>query len=143
MTRYIFCILLGAFLMLGISSTLNKDMEESRIETGTAANIQPSAERVLSESEAIIQQSYKGNSAVNYEGYNCKTNNGILGSSILFRTIPPSKILKSNPTTLAIQTLSSLDSLLPEKNWTNLSFYTNLTRDSYRYYIYTLNRILI
>lgn len=142
MARYIFCILLGVFLMLGINSVLNKDAQEFRIKTGTATSIQHYIGPDQCDFEAI-QPSEKGDQAVNNQGYSCKANCGIPGTLISSRTIHPSKILRFNPTTLAILALSSLNSQLPEKTWTNPSFDTNLTKFSYRYYIYTLGRILI
>ena len=129
--------------MLGIHSELNKESQKFRIETGTATSIQSLAEPDYFDSEAFIQQSCKENRTVNNEGYNYKTNSGILGAPILSRTIPFVKTLKTNPTSHTIQILSSLNSQLPEHNWTSPLSYTNLTKYSYRYYIYTLKRILI
>lgn len=143
MIRYLFCILLGVFLMLGIGSVLNEDVNKFQSETGTTTYIQGYAESDGCDSEVMIQQSYKENREVADEGYRCKSNNGILGHSFLSHTIPPSKILKINPTTLAIQILSSINSQLLKKSWTNASLDIYSTKSSYRYYVYTLGHMLI
>lgn len=143
MMKYIVCILLGAFLLLGLHSVSNKDRQESRTKTGTTLNLQYHPGSYYSESEVVSQQSCKETRTVNNEGYNCKNSNAILGNSLSSRTLPPSKTLKLNPTIIALQVLRSLNSQFPYQNRTSLSAYTNLTKYSHRYYIYTLRRILI
>lgn len=143
MMKYIVCILLGAFLLLGLYSVPNKDRQESRTKTGTTLNLQYHPECYYSESEVVIQQSCKENRTVNNEGYNYKHNNAILGNTLSSRTLPPSKTLKLNPAIVSIQISRALNSQLPNQNQTNLSAYTNLSKNSYRYYIYTLRHILI
>lgn len=118
MTKYILCILLGTFLMLGIHSVPDKNAQETRIETGAAMDVQHFSEPNHCDPLAVMQQS-------------------------LSRTISPSKVLKFSPTSLMIRILSALNPQLSDKSWTNLTFDTNLTRNSNRYYIYTLERILI
>lgn len=143
MMRYIVCIMLGAFLMLGINSVLKKDKQEFWTKTGTKIEIQYHSEYYRPEFKEISQQPSKECRTVDNEGYCCKTNNGILGSFISLRTIPPFKTFRVNPTSAAIHILSSLNSLLSEKYWFRPSFYTNLFKYSNRYYIYALRRILI
>lgn len=118
MTKYMLCILLGTFLMLGIHSVPSNSAQETRIETGAATDVQYFSEPNHCDPQAVMQQS-------------------------LSRTFPPLKILKFSPTSLIIRILSAFNPQLPDKDWINLSFDTNLTRNSNRYYIFTLERMLI
>ena len=61
----------------------------------------------------------------------------------LSRTTSLSKILRFNVSSVTIRILSSLKYQFPKEKWTGLPYYTNLTKFSYRYYVYTLGRILI
>lgn len=118
MLKYIICILLGTFLMWGIDSVPDKDVQESRIETGATVDVQHFSIPNHCEAQAVMQPG-------------------------LTRTITPLKVLKFNPTSLTTHILRALNSQLSVKDRANLAFKTNITRYSYRYYIYTLERMLI
>ena len=132
MAKYIFCILFGIFLIWGCNLVPDKELQEFRTEAGTTA---------------VVKQSGKENNSFQegkYDGkYDCNIANSILGNSLLSRTTSLSKILRFNVSSVTIRILSSLKYQFPKEKWTGLPYYTNLTKFSYRYYVYTLGRILI
>ena len=97
--------------------------------------------------QSVVKQSGKENNSFQegkYDGkYDCNIADGILGNSLLSRTTSLSKILRFNVSSVTIRILSSLKYQFPKEKWTGLPYYTNLTKFSYRYYVYTLGRILI
>ena len=113
MAKYIFCILFGIFLIWGCNLVPDKELQEFRTEAGTTT----------------------------IQSHNIA--DGILGNSLLSRTTSLSKILRFNVSSVTIRILSSLKYQFPKEKWTGLPYYTNLTKFSYRYYVYTLGRILI
>ena len=130
MTKYIFCILFSIFLIWGCSLIPDKELQEFRTEAGTTAK--------QSGKEKSFFQAGK------YDGkYDCNIADGILGNSLLSRTTYFSKILRFSVSSVTIRILSSLKYQFPKEKWTGLPYYTNLTKFSYRYYVYTLGRILI
>ena len=146
MTKYIFCILFGIFLIWGCSLIPDKELQEFRTEAGTTA-IQSHTQLQNYRSKAVVKQSGKEKSffqAGKYDGkYDCNIADGILGNSLLSRTTSVSKILRFSVSSVTIRILSSLKYQFPKEKWTGLAYYTNLTKFSYRYYVYTLGRILI
>ena len=146
MTKYIFCILFGIFLIWGCSLIPDKELQEFRTEAGTTA-IQSHTQLQNYRSKTVVKQSGKEKSffqAGKYDGkYDCNTADGILGNSLLSRTTSVSKILRFSVSSVTIRILSSLKYQFPKEKWTGLPYYTNLTKLSYRYYVYTLGRILI
>lgn len=146
MIKYILCILLGVILSSGLSPVSDKDSQESRFEAG-AVGIQSYTQSNYHVAKAIVKQSYEANSSFGDEKCNGKCNyknsDGIPGSSFFSRNLPPSKTLRFNAASVAILLLSSFQSQLSEVKRTEISSYTNFTKLSYRYYVYTLGRILI
>lgn len=140
--KCIFCILLGIFLISGLNSVPDKEVQEFRAEAGTV-EIQSYTESNYHVAEVVVKQSCEENNSVIDGMYNCKISDGVPGNSFLPRNFPLSKILRFNAASIAIQKLSSLKSQLPEVRWAGLSIHTNLSKYSYRNYIYTLECILI
>jgi hypothetical protein len=146
MAKYIFCILFGIFLIWGCNLVPDKELQEFRTEAGTTT-IQSHNKSQSYRSKAVVKQSGKENNSFQegkYDGkYDCNIADGILGNSLLSRTTSLSKILRFNVSSVTIRILSSLKYQFPKEKWTGLPYYTNLTKFSYRYYVYTLGRILI
>ena len=146
MAKYIFCILFGIFLIWGCNLVPDKELQEFRTEAGTTT-IQSHNKSQSYRSKAVVKQSGKENNSFQegkYDGkYDCNIADGILGNSLLARTTSLSKILRFNVSSVTIRILSSLKYQFPKEKWTGLPYYTNLTKFSYRYYVYTLGRILI
>ena len=128
MAKYIFCILFGIFLIWGCNLVPDKELQEFRTEAGTTT--------IQSHNKSFQEGKYDGK-------YDCNIADGILGNSLLSRTTSLSKILRFNVSAVTIRILSSLKYQFPKEKWTGLPYYTNLTKFSYRYYVYTLGRILI
>ena len=86
MTKYIFCILFGIFLIWGCSLIPDKELQEFRTEAGTTA-IQSHTQLQNYRSKAVVKQSGKEKSffqAGKYDGkYDCNIADGILGNSLL------------------------------------------------------------
>ena len=143
MTKYILCVFLGAFLMLGFNHILNEDLQAFRTETGSI-DVQPYEKSNDCVSMPEARQLFcTGNSSIKLETCNYTVSYGIIGSFFFSRPLSSFKILKLNTSTTAIQMLSSLDSQFLMKKWNRYLYDTNPTKDSYRYFIYTLKRILI
>lgn len=77
------------------------------------------------------------------ESYDNQTDDVSIGNNFSFRCTSPSKILRNNTTSIIARIVKSLKILLPEEKTTSFSFSINPFNFSYRYYIYTLRRILI
>ena len=136
----------GIFLIWGCNLVPDKELQEFRTEAGTTT-IQSHNKSQSYRSKAVVKQSGKENNSFQegkYDGkYDCNIADGILGNSLLSRTTSLSKILRFNVSSVTIRILSSLKYQFPKEKWTGLPYYTNLTKFSYRYYVYTLGRILI
>lgn len=143
MTKYILCVLLGAFLMLGFNHVLNQDLQEFRTETGSKdvqSYNKPDDCVSMPVSKLLFSTE---NPSIRHETANYTVSDGIIGSFFFSRTFSPSKTLKLNTSATVVKILSCLDSNFPEKKWNRFAYDTNPTKDSYRYFIYTLKRILI
>ena len=77
------------------------------------------------------------------ESYDNQTDDVSIGNNFSFRCNSPSKILRNNTASIIERIVKSLKILLPEEKTTSFSFSINPFNFSYRYYIYTLRRILI
>lgn len=142
MMKYIFFISLGIFLMLGVSSVPNKDLQEFRSAIGTIATESLSLASKISIQE-VCKKDYQLKENSHSGRYSYETGDGVLANSLLSRSYFIPKTLKITPSSAAIQILSSFKTQLPEEKWTAFSYETNSTKHSYRYYTYTLGRILI
>lgn len=147
MMKYIFCMLLGIFLISVLHSVFNKELQEFQTEMGsmdTSLSYNQSNHQI---SESTTHQDCNANhSSCKKEfnkNYSYNINKGLSGSSLSYRGLSSPKILRFNASTLAILTLSSLIAQQPKDNNKKLFLYTNITKQTYRYYIYTLGRILI
>lgn len=139
-------MLLGAFTMLGIYTILTEDMRGGRVETGTSKDIQYPGETISDGSGAFIRQSfdYKGcNRGSDHEGISCNASKGVLRNIGSPNALILSKIVRCNPGSQGALSPNSPDKPLPAKNRIIPMPQTNLTKYSYRYYIYFLRRILI
>lgn len=146
MIKYILCILLGVVLTSGLGTISDQDSQRSRTEVGTVG-LESCTQSNYQVSGTVVKQSSKENSSVGDEKcngkYNCKISDGVPGSPFYSRTLPPTKNLRFNASSTVIQILSSFKSQLSQVKRTELSSYVNPTKSSYRYYVYTLGRILI
>lgn len=134
MAKYIVCMLLGALLMLGVVPTPDKELQGFLTEIGTT-NIQPDHNlTTLSESEAY---------SIDNQGYTHDIGEVIPVSPISVRSMTPFKLLRFNQAISVVQKLSTLDSDLARKRWKAYPSDTSLTQNSYRYFVYTLKRLLI
>ena len=147
MTKYIFCILFSIFLIWGCSLIPDKELQEF----GQKPVLQlynPIPNYRIIDLKAVVKQSGKEKSffqAGKYDGkYDCNIADGILGNSLLSRTTYFSKILRFSVSSVTIRILSSLKYQFPKEKWTGLPLlYKSHQILSYRYYVYTLGRILI
>lgn len=145
MTKYIFCILACAFLVLGLSNVSDKDLQGFQKETEISSNyMQYAAESSCLISSADLNKSSKvSHSRFVDETSNCKVSDCIFDNISFPRSIVPFKNLKFNTNTVIIQILSSLNVLLPENRLGHTDLDVNYTKYSCKYYVYTLAHILI
>ena len=122
MTKYIFCILACAFLVLGFSNVSDKDLQGFQKETEIRVNdMQYKVESCCCVSSAgFDKSSKKSHSQFVDETSNCKVSDCIFDNISFPRSIVPFKNLKFNTNTVIIQILSSLNVQLPE-NKTHLT----------------------
>ncbi|HJD77165.1 hypothetical protein [Bacteroides reticulotermitis] len=142
MMKYIFFISLGLFLMLGVSSVPNKDLQGVRSTIGTIATESLSHASKISIQE-VCKKDYQLKEDSHYGRYSYETGDGVLANSLLSRSYFTPKTLKITPSSAVIQILSAFKTQLPEEKWTAFSYEINPLKYSYRYYIYTLGRMLI
>ena len=145
MTKYIFCILACAFLVLGFSNVSDKDLQGFQKETEIRVNdMQYKVESCCCVSSAgFDKSSKKSHSQFVDETSNCKVSDCIFDNISFPRSIVPFKNLRFNTNTAIIQILSSLNTLLPEERLSHTCFDVNYTKYSCKYYVYTLAHILI
>ena len=119
MTKYIFCILACAFLVLGFSNVSDKDLQGFQKETEIRVNdMQYKVESCCCVSSAgFDKSSKKSHSQFVDETSNCKVSDCIFDNISFPRSIVPFKNLKFNTNTVIIQILSSLNVMLPENRW--------------------------
>lgn len=146
MMRCIFCILLGILLISVLHSVPDKERQKIQTESGvTGTSSYSQSNHQFSESadeQSYTTKSSTYNNSCN-KGYDYSINNGILGSSFSYRGLSSSNAFRFSISTITILILSFLTVQLPKATNGKLSFYINPTKLSYRYYIYTLKRILI
>ena len=75
--------------------------------------------------------------------YNCLADAGCIGNTFSLRHASCSKLLRRNPDFIAAKVARTLKTLLPEEKTTSFPFTFHPHKISYRYYVYTLRRILI
>ena len=146
MMKYVCCSLFGVFLLLGIFSILNKDKEQKimKQDDDITLNMQCNDLFHSIKSEAVIQLSFGKKLNINRTSCHYNGQEGILGGRfILSRSYYPCKILKTNLSVLNARISDFFNSRIIGKSWIFLSFYTNQTQFSCRYYIYMLGHILI
>ena len=145
MTKYIFCILACAFLVLGFSNVSNKELQGFQKETEVPAiDMQYNAGANCSVSSAGFDKSCKDTHSLLTDGtYGSKVSDCIFDNISFPRSIVPFKNLKFNTNTVIIQILSSLNVMLPENRLGHTGLDVNYTKYSCKYYVYTLAHILI
>lgn len=146
MMKYVYCILLGVFLISGGYLVTDQALPEFRSSITGTVNVQSRVQHEY-DAKTIIKQSDKENSfhpkKESHRNFSCELGDGISGYSFSLRTISPSKTLRAHIPSITIRMLSSLKTQLPEKSGAASTHCTNPTKYSYRYYVYTLGRILI
>lgn len=145
MIKYIFCILVCAFLILGFSNVSDKELQGFQKETEISDNdMQYTAESCCCVSSAGFDKSGKySHSQFVDETSNCKVSDCIFDNTSFSRSIVPFKNMKFNTNTVIIQRLSSLNALLPENRLGHIGLDVNYSKYSCKYYVYTLAHILI
>ena len=128
MTKYIFCILACAFLVLGFSNVSDKDLQGFQKETEIRVNdMQYKVESCCCVSSAgFDKSSKKSHSQFVDETSNCKVSDCIFDNISFPRSIVPFKNLKFNTNTVIIQILSSLNVQLPENRLGHMSITLNI-----------------
>lgn len=131
MAKYIFYILLGLFLISKFAST------SSCVEGYKAPYTITEAEFCLS--EADVKQCKKETGGEHYSCWN--DIGGPVANS--FRCTTPSKLLRPHSSFTAAKIVRSIKILLPDEKTTSFPFNFNPFKTSYRYYVYTLRRIIV
>jgi len=146
MTKYMFCILVSALLLLGLHDTFQEEALESQTKTeATVKDMQTFAKHHRQALTNIRAQSrnnchrqiFRNGSSTS------KINEGILNSIVFLRNTFPLRIHKYDSSEINIETFSSLHFLVSEKERRFFFPITNSIKYSLRYYIYTLRHILI
>lgn len=133
MAKYIFHILLGLFLMSEYAS-VPIDAEEYKLPCTIKG-----AEFSFVEAGAWLCQKSDCK-----KDYSCQADTGNAGNSISFRCVSPSKFLRSDSFFTTSRMARTFKNLLSEKTTTaTFPFNTSPLKVSYRYYVYTLRRILV
>ena len=119
MTKYIFCILACAFLVLGFSNVSNKELQGFQKKTETSSNdMRYEAVSCCCVSSAGFDKPGKdSHSQFVDETSTCNVSGCIFDNISFPRSIVPFKNLKFNTNTVIIQILSSLNVMLPEKRY--------------------------
>ena len=145
MTKYIFCILACAFLVLGFSNVSNKELQGFQKKTETSSNdMRYEAVSCCCVSSAGFDKPGKdSHSQFVDETSTCNVSDCIFDNISFPRSIVPFKNLKFNTNTVIIQILSSLNVILPENRLGHAGLDVNYTKYSCKYYVYTLAHILI
>ena len=138
MVKYIFYMLLGLFLISKVVS-VSGDIEECET-LHAIVDTQHHPEKWHTLSEKFLNHYEAG---IQCESYDNQTDDVSIGNNFSFRCNSPSKILRNNTASIIARIVKSLKILLPEEKTTSFSFSINPFNFSYRYYIYTLCRILI
>lgn len=138
MVKYIFYMLLGVFLISKVVS-VSGDIEECET-LHAIVDTQHHPEKWHTLSEKFLNHYEAG---MQCESYDNQTDDVSIGNNFSFRCTSPSKILRNNTASIIARIVKSLKILLPEEKTTSFSFSINPFNFSYRYYIYTLRRILI
>lgn len=142
MTRYIVYILSGLFLVLGFNHFLNQEMQKLRADTGMVtmwSSVEP----------GHVSLTTAGGQFCNYQqaakekGYFPETSEGILGNAFSYRSMSFSKTLKVSPTPTCMRRFSLLEFRYSDKKQNVCSPDVRLDRNSYRYFVFTLGRMLI
>ena len=138
MVKYIFYMLLGLFLISKVVS-VSGDIEECET-LHAIVDTQHHPEKWHTLSEKFLNHYEAG---IQCESYDNQTDDVSIGNNFSFRCNSPSKILRNNTASIIARIVKSLKILLPEEKTTSFSFSINPFNFFYRYYIYTLRRILI
>ena len=119
MAKCIFYILLGLFLISKFTS-VSDDMEGCKTLPTADVHYFSGAQHSLSGADG-----------------------GCIGNTFSLRHASCSKLLRLNPDFIAAKVARTLKTLLPEEKTTSFPFTFHPHKISYRYYVYTLRRILI
>ena len=137
MAKCIFYTLLGLFLISKFTS-VSDDMEGCKTLPTADVHYFSGTRYNLSGADGRQCQG-KGEDA----NYNCLADAGCIGNTFSLRHVSCSKLLRLNPEFIAVKVERTLKTLLPEEKTTSFPFTFPPHKNSYRYYVYTLRRILI
>lgn len=146
MFKYLVCILLCAILSSSLNATKNKEL--LKYQTGIIVPDDKISSYIGSysynSSETKPDVSYiDGDSSFNDYISAYKISKGYLPGVYCSRQQTPLKISKCNSNTSIVQILSSLKAPLLGNKGKNQDINAGFVKFSYRYYVYTLRRILI
>lgn len=136
MVKYIFYMLLGLFLVSKAVSA-SGDIKECKMLHTIGMHYSSEDRHILSEADS---RQYKEGT---HGDFNCKTGIANIANSFSFRCTSLTKILRNNAAFNTVKIVRCLKIPLPEDKTTSFPFSINPFNNSYRYYIYTLRRILI
>ena len=137
MAKYIFYMLLGLFLILKVVSA-SDDIKEYKVSHTIDIRHVSGNQHGLFELDLDRHET-----GIWCGSYNDRTARVCIGNNFSFRCISPSKILRDNTALIIARMVKSLKVLLPEEKTISFSFSIRPFNFSYRYYVYTLRRILI
>ena len=132
---FLFCALLGVFLMSGFESVSGVMKEHKSLCTIDLQQV----ETQCNFSKADTEQCRK----IIYGGEYADRAIGNVATSISRCNLPSSQLLKFNISSVIAKIVKSLKVSLPEEKRISFSSCISLTQYSSRYYIYALRRIII
>jgi len=145
MMKYIFCILLGVFVMVAIHCTPDKALEEFWPESPTATVNVPSDVEVHSHTLSTLMpdQSDWIKSTVHHNLSRFKRSDSILRNVSFPRTIIPQKVIKGHSLSKIARLIRSYEVKLPENKWQSSYPHTYYIKYFCGYYVYSIGHILI
>lgn len=145
MMKHLFCILACALFLWGLDHTPARNLQGVRTSSEVrCSDSMQCVELSCCFSSAVNDMAVEDNHSLFYDdSSNYQLCDGILSVVTLSRSNTSSKILKFNFNTAAIHLLRSLCTRLPEEKAKDLCISTNFSKYSSKYYVYTLEHILI
>lgn len=145
MMKHLFCILACALLLWGLDHTSERNLQGIRTSSEVLCfDSKQCIELSCSVSSVVNDMAVDDNHSLFYDDVsNYQLCDGIPSGITLSRSNTSSKSLKFNFNTVTIHLLRSLCTRLPEEKAKDLCVSTSFNKYSSRYYVYTLEHILI
>lgn len=144
MVRCLFYILLCAMLALNLSDTLNGGLLRSQVESVTSDSGRlscPESHCNISPVREFSEMDHFPLFGDHISEY--RRSKGFIPGMSYSRGQTSLRLLKFSVDTIPVRVLSTLESQLPQSRGGNLFAQNNPARSSCRYYLYTLQKILI